>query len=106
MPVKDLLTSLETWHRFAFGAEGSILRGAHDEYEICFRIAEHKLLRDRRKTLIRKKWQSALLHYAGCGLIINTSFNVRGEPIVRSPEDAYRCFMFTGIDALVIGSYV
>jgi carbamoyltransferase len=38
----------------------------------------------------------------GYGLIVNTSFNVRGEPIVASPEDAYRCFMRTGIDMLVL----
>jgi carbamoyltransferase len=38
----------------------------------------------------------------GCPVLINTSFNVRGEPIVCSPEDAYRCFMRTGIDLLVI----
>jgi carbamoyltransferase len=39
----------------------------------------------------------------GCPVIINTSFNVRGEPIVCTPEDAYRCFMATNMDALVIG---
>jgi carbamoyltransferase len=38
----------------------------------------------------------------GCPVIVNTSFNVRGEPIVCTPEDAYRCFMRTGIDALVL----
>jgi carbamoyltransferase len=38
----------------------------------------------------------------GCGLVINTSFNIRGEPIVCTPEDAYRCFMFTDMDALVL----
>ena len=38
----------------------------------------------------------------GVGVLINTSFNVRGEPIVCTPEDAYRCFMRTGMDALVI----
>jgi carbamoyltransferase len=38
----------------------------------------------------------------GCGVIVNTSFNVRGEPIVCTPEDAYRCFMRTEMDALVI----
>ncbi|HTE18994.1 MAG TPA: carbamoyltransferase C-terminal domain-containing protein, partial [Armatimonadota bacterium] len=42
----------------------------------------------------------------GCPVIVNTSFNVRGEPIVCTPEDAYRCFMFTHIDALVLGSYL
>jgi len=42
----------------------------------------------------------------GCPVLINTSFNVRGEPIVESPEDAYRCFMRTEMDYLVLGSYV
>jgi carbamoyltransferase len=40
----------------------------------------------------------------GCPVIVNTSFNVRGEPIVCTPEDAYRCFMFTHLDALVLGN--
>jgi carbamoyltransferase len=38
----------------------------------------------------------------GCPVLVNTSFNVRGEPIVCTPEDAYRCFMATGMDALVL----
>ena len=38
----------------------------------------------------------------GCPVVINTSFNVRGEPIVNTPADAYRCFMATNMDALVI----
>jgi carbamoyltransferase len=42
----------------------------------------------------------------GCPVIVNTSFNVRGEPIVCSPEDAYRCFMRTEIDCLVMGDFV
>ena len=42
----------------------------------------------------------------GFGIIINTSFNVRGEPIVCTPEDAYRCFMRTEMDYLVLGSYL
>jgi len=42
----------------------------------------------------------------GVGLLINTSFNVRGEPIVCTPEDAYRCFMRTGMDCLVLGSRI
>jgi len=42
----------------------------------------------------------------GYGVVINTSFNVRGEPIVCTPEDAYRCFMRTEMDCLVLGSYV
>ena len=39
----------------------------------------------------------------GCPILVNTSFNVRGEPIVRSPTDAFRCFMGTELDLLVIG---
>ena len=42
----------------------------------------------------------------GCGVIINTSFNVRGEPIVRSPEDAINCFLNTHMDYLVLGNYL
>ena len=42
----------------------------------------------------------------GCGVLVNTSFNVRGEPIVCSPLDAYTCFMRTHIDALVLGPYL
>ncbi|MDT0460389.1 carbamoyltransferase [Streptomyces sp. DSM 41527] len=42
----------------------------------------------------------------GCPVLVNTSFNVRGEPIVRSPEEAYRCFMRTRIDVLVLGSFL
>ena len=42
----------------------------------------------------------------GCPVIINTSFNVRGEPIVCTPEDAYRCFMRTHMDYLVLGTHV
>lgn len=41
-----------------------------------------------------------------CPLIINTSFNVRGEPVVNSPTDAYRCFMGSNIDVLVLENYV
>jgi len=40
----------------------------------------------------------------GCPVIVNTSFNVRGEPIVNTPEDAFRCFMGTELDILVIGN--
>jgi carbamoyltransferase len=42
----------------------------------------------------------------GCPVVVNTSFNVRGEPIVCTPEDAYRCFMRTDIDVLVLGPFV
>ena len=41
-----------------------------------------------------------------CAVVINTSFNVRGEPIVCTPEDAYKCFMRTNIDYLLLGNYL
>jgi len=49
---------------------------------------------------------TAFAELTGCGVIINTSFNVRGEPIVCTPEDAYRCFMRTEMDYLVLESHV
>jgi carbamoyltransferase len=42
----------------------------------------------------------------GCAVLVNTSFNVRGEPIVCTPEDAYRCFMRTEMETLVLGDFV
>ncbi|MFA5668574.1 MAG: carbamoyltransferase [Balneolaceae bacterium] len=55
-----------------------------------------------------KYWNliNAFKERTGCPMVINTSFNVRGEPIVCSPEDAYRCFMNTEMDFLVLGDYV
>ena len=40
------------------------------------------------------------------GVLINTSFNVRGEPIVNNPEDAFKCFMGSGLDYLVCGNFL
>ena len=42
----------------------------------------------------------------GCGVLVNTSFNVRGEPVVCTPDDAYRCFLNTEMDYLVLGNFV
>ena len=42
----------------------------------------------------------------GCPLLVNTSFNIRGEPIVCSIEDAYKCFMGTNLDILVCENYI
>jgi carbamoyltransferase len=49
---------------------------------------------------------AAFQERTGCPVIVNTSFNVRGEPIVCTPEDAYRCFMRTAMDALVLENHV
>ncbi|WP_276480942.1 carbamoyltransferase [Paraflavitalea pollutisoli] len=62
---------------------------------------------------VHKETNSRLWHLlqhfkqqTGCAVLVNTSFNVRGEPIVNSPEDAYRCFMRTDMDCLVIGNFL
>jgi carbamoyltransferase len=49
---------------------------------------------------------SAFKELTGCGVVVNTSFNVRGEPIVCTPDDAYRCFMRTEMDFLVINEFL
>jgi len=49
---------------------------------------------------------SEFYRLTGCPVIVNTSFNVRGEPIVNSPEDAFKCFMNTGIEFLAIGNCI
>ncbi len=49
---------------------------------------------------------SAFKARTGCGVVVNTSFNVRGEPIVGSPEDAFRCFMGCEMETLVVGNCV
>lgn len=49
---------------------------------------------------------SAFYERTGCPVLINTSFNVRGEPIVCTPDDAYRCFMRTEMDYLVLGNFI
>src|SRR5260221_4828451 len=48
----------------------------------------------------------AFYRTTGCPVIVNTSFNVRGEPIVCTPADAYRCFMRTDMDVLVLGTFI
>lgn len=49
---------------------------------------------------------SAFERKTGCPMLVNTSFNVRGEPIVLTPADAWRCFMHTEMDALAVGSFL
>jgi carbamoyltransferase len=60
------------------------------------------------KSTNEKYWNliKAFKEKTGCGLLVNTSFNVRGEPIVCAPQDAYRCFMRTEMDYLVMENYL
>jgi carbamoyltransferase len=61
---------------------------------------------DRERNPLLPRLLTCYCERTGCPVMINTSFNVRGEPIVCTPEDAYRSFRMTDIDALVIGSFV
>jgi carbamoyltransferase len=61
----------------------------------------HKQTNERYWTLI-----NAFKQKTGYGVIVNTSFNVRGEPIVCTPEDAYKCLMRTEMDYLVVGNFI
>ncbi|MBD0258685.1 MAG: carbamoyltransferase, partial [Cytophagales bacterium] len=49
---------------------------------------------------------AAFERLTGCPLLLNTSFNIKGEPIVNSPEDALQCFITTDIDCLVLGDFL
>jgi len=61
----------------------------------------HEQTNPRYYRLIKKFYEKT-----GCPVIVNTSFNVRGEPIVCTPEDAYRCFMRTDMDYLILENYI
>lgn len=61
---------------------------------------------DEKRFPLLHKLLSTFRKKTGCPVMINTSFNVRGEPIVCTPEDAWQCFKHTNIDILAIGSYI
>ena len=61
---------------------------------------------DRERNRLLHELLTRFQEITGCPVLINTSFNVRGEPIVCTPEDAYRCFMATDMDALVMGRHI
>ena len=61
---------------------------------------------DSRRSPRYYKILKAFENLTGCGAVVNTSFNIRGEPIVCRPEEAYKCFMFTDMDALVLENFI
>ena len=70
----------------------------HVDYTARIQTVDHEL-NQRYHNLISKFYEKT-----GCPILINTSFNVRGEPIVNTPKDAFNCFMGTELDTLVIGN--
>jgi len=61
---------------------------------------------DRRRNPRLHRLLEAFQRQTGCPVLVNTSFNVRGEPIVCTPQEAYRSFLATEMDALVLGEFV
>ena len=61
---------------------------------------------DRERNPLTHKLLTSFHDRTGCPVVINTSFNVRSEPIVCSPEDAWKCFMMTDMDVLVMGHHI
>jgi len=61
---------------------------------------------DRERNPRFHRMMKAFYDMTGCPVLVNTSFNVRGEPIVCTPEDAYRCFLATEMDALVLENFI
>ncbi|HEX6178507.1 MAG TPA: carbamoyltransferase [Thermoanaerobaculia bacterium] len=99
---KDKQISMSEEQRKLFGIEklnvprSTIPAVTHVDYSARLQTV-HKETNPRFHRLL-----SAFRDLTGCPVVVNTSFNVRGEPIVCSPEDAYRCFMETDIDVLVL----
>ena len=105
-PVRDeLRTRLTAEQEQLFGIEKLNLRRSelpaitHVDYSARVQTV-HEDTNPRYHALL-----TAFEQLTGCGVLVNTSFNVRGEPIVCTPSDAYRCFMRTKMDYLVVGNF-
>ncbi len=97
--LPDNYHSLSLWEKLYF-ERSDIQSITHSDFSARIQTV-HKETNPRYWELINTFYEQT-----DCGLIINTSFNVRGEPIVCTPYDAYRCFMSTEMDYLVINDFV
>lgn len=98
-PLPENYESLELYDRL-YHLRSDIPAVTHVDYSARIQTV-HKETNERYWQLIR-----AFKELTNCSVIVNTSFNVRGEPIVCTPEDAYTCFMRTDMDYLVIGDFL
>jgi len=112
-PYMMLVAPLRDDRRFANGTQHSTdLRSWVNEVRSEIPAVTHVDWSARLQTVRREQSPefhaiiSAFADLTDCPVVINTSFNVRGEPIVCTPDDAYRCFMRTEMDALVLGPFV
>jgi len=106
-PVKkEIRNKLDASHESAFGIDklnyvrSSIPAVTHVDYSARVQTV------DQERNELLHKLMSRFFEKTGCPVLINTSFNVRSEPIVCTPLDAYRCFMMTDMDVLVLGGHV
>jgi len=113
-PYMLLVAGVNKKHHIAMTAEENNLFGieklnvkrssipavTHVDYSARIQTV-HKETNPRYHSLISK-----FCELSGCPIVVNTSFNVRGEPIVNTPEDAFRCFMGTEIELLVVGNCI
>ena len=104
--VKDKRRQMTEEEQALFGIEklsvprSSIPAVTHVDYSARVQTV-HEQTNPRYHSLI-----SRFKELTGCPVVVNTSFNVRGEPIVSTPEDAFRCFMGTELDMLVVGNTI
>lgn len=106
-PVRDeIRTKLDPEQNKSFGIEklnhcrSAVPAITHVDYSARVQTVDHE-----RHPLLHRM-MTAFYQKTGCPVLINTSFNVRSEPIVCTPDDAYRCFMLTGMDVLVLGRHI
>ncbi len=99
LPLPENVSSL-SWQDKLYHLRSDIPSVTHLDYSARLQTV-HKESNPRYWNLINE-----FKNVTGYGVVVNTSFNVRGEPIVCTPEDAYNCFMYTEMDYLVIGNLV
>ncbi len=103
---KEIRTELGSEYEDAFGIDklhycrSSIPAVTHVDYSARVQTV------DQDRNPLTRQLMTRFHEKTGCPVLINTSFNVRGEPIVCTPEDAYRCFMMTDMDVLVVGRHI
>ena len=88
------------WHRKLNVPRSSIPAITHVDYSARIQTV-HADTNPRYHAVISKFKEKT-----GCPIVVNTSFNVRGEPIICSPTDAFKCFMGTEMDVLAVGSFL
>ena len=118
-PYMALVAPVHERHRVPIGADD--LRTMQQDPDLCARVnvvrstipaVTHVDFSARVQTVDRERHPrlhgllEAFHALTGCPVLVNTSFNVRGEPIVCTPAEAYRCYRATGINALVLEDYV